>query len=307
MSETGVLICGHGSRDVDAVREFELLATALRPRFPQHDFATGYLEFATPNIRDGLAALVARGARRIYAVPGMLFAASHVKNDLPWEMNSFIAANPGIDVRLGRDLAIDAKLINAAADRVVAAAPGDRADALLVVVGRGTNDPDANSNISKIARMLWEGLGFGWAEVAYSGVAQPRVDAALDRAVRLGFRRIVVFPYFLFTGILVKRIYAETDAAALRHPDIEFIKAGYLRDHPLLLDAFVERVGEIADGSPAMNCQLCKYRAQIIGYEADAGAPQAAHHHHVRGGDGHHDHGHDHDHGHGHQHPHGEG
>jgi sirohydrochlorin cobaltochelatase len=303
MGKTGVLICGHGSRDEEAVREFELLAAALRPRFPDHDFATGYLEFATPNIRDGLATLVARGARRIYAVPGMLFAASHVKNDLPWEMNSFLAEHPGIDLRLGRDLAIDVKLINAAADRIAAVTPlskdgGDRADSLLVVVGRGTNDPDANSNISKIARMLWEGLGFGWAEVAYSGVAQPRVDAALDRAARMGFRRIVVFPYFLFTGVLVKRIYAATDEAASRHPEIKFLKASYLRDHPLLLDAFVERVAEIANGNPTMNCQLCKYRTQIVGYEHDAGAPQQAHHHHVRGGDGHHSHddGHDHHH-----------
>jgi sirohydrochlorin cobaltochelatase len=313
MSKTGVLICGHGSRDNEAVHEFELLATALRPRFPDYDFATGYLEFATPNIRDGLAALVARGAQRIYAVPGMLFAASHVKNDLPWEMNSFLAEHPGVDVRLGRDLAIDVKLINAAADRIAAVAPvsedsgdrprdfpGDFSDSLLVVVGRGTNDPDANSNISKIARMLWEGLGFGWAEVAYSGVAQPRVDAALDRAALMGFRRIVVFPYFLFTGVLVKRIYAATDEAALRHPEIEFLKAPYLRDHPLLLDAFVERVAEIAEGNPVMNCQLCKYRTQIIGYEHDAGTPQQAHHHHVRGGDGHH---HDHDYHHGHSSP----
>jgi len=305
MSETGVLICGHGSRDREAVREFELLAAALRPRFPDYDFATGYLEFATPNIRDGLAALAGRGARRIYAVPGMLFAASHVKNDLPWEVNSFIADNPGVDVRLGRDLAIDVKLINAAAERIAAAAPGDRSDSLLVVVGRGTNDPDANSNISKIARMLWEGLGFGWAEAAYSGVAHPRVDAALDRAARLGFRRIVVFPYFLFTGVLVKRIYDQTEAAARRFPEIGFVKASYLRDHPLLLDAFVERVGEIEQGNPAMNCQLCKYRTQIVGYAADAGAVQTGHHHHVRGTDSadrdHHHHDHDHDHPHPHR------
>ncbi|MBV8776609.1 MAG: sirohydrochlorin chelatase [Alphaproteobacteria bacterium] len=300
MSGTGVLICGHGSRDPEAVREFELLAAALRPRFPEHDFATGYLEFASPNIREGLAALVARGARRIYAVPGMLFAANHVKNDLPWEMNSFTAHYPDIEVRLGRDLAIDARLVNAAAERVAAAAPGDRSDAVLVVVGRGTNDPDANSNIAKIARMLWEGLGFGWAETAYSGVAHPRVDAALDRVVRLGFRRVVVFPYFLFTGVLVKRIYAATDEAARRYPASEFVKAGYLRDHPQLLDAFVERVAEIEHGSPAMNCQLCKYRTQIVGYEADAGAPQRAHHHHVRAGDGHHHQHHDRDRGHNH-------
>ena len=120
-----------------------------------------------------------------------------------------------------------------------------RAETLLVVVGRGTSDPDANSNISKLARMLSEGMGFGWAEIAFSGVAHPRVDVALTRAVRLGFRRIIVFPYFLFTGVLVKRIYAQTEEAARLFPDIEFVTALYLRDHPEVLDAFYDRVGEL--------------------------------------------------------------
>jgi sirohydrochlorin cobaltochelatase len=296
MTETAVLICGHGSRDPEATTEFELVATALRPRLPDFDFATGYLEFARPTIRDGLAALAARGARQILAIPGMLFAASHVKNDLPWEMNSFMADNPRIDVRLGRDLAIDPKLLRAAADRVAAAAdaPVARAETLLVVVGRGTNDPDANSNISKLTRMLWEGMGFGWAEVAFSGVADPRVDAALVRGARLGFQRIIVFPYFLFTGILVKRIYEQTDAVARLFPEIEFVKALYLRDHPDVIGAFCDRVGEVREAQPAMNCQLCKYRSQIVGYESDAGVPQAAHHHHVRGIGTAHDHPHHH-------------
>ena len=299
MSETAVLLCGHGSRDPEAIAEFDLAAAALRTRL-QHDFTTGYLEFARPTIQEGLGRLMARGARQILAVPGMLFAASHVKNDLPWEMNSFMAANPGIAVRLGRDLAIDAKLLTAAAERIADAVPGERADAVLVIIGRGTNDPDANSNIAKITRMLWEGMGFGWAETGFSGVAHPRVDAALDRAARLGFRRIVVFPYFLFTGVLVKRIYAQTDVVAARFPEIEFVKALYLRDHPQVIDAFVERVAEFEAGDPKMNCQLCKYRTRIVGYEDEIGMPQAAHHHHVRGGDHHH---HDHD----REHPHHDG
>ena len=285
MTDTAVLLCGHGSRDPEAISEFELAAAALRPRLPEFDFSTGYLEFARPTIRDGLTLLAARGARRILAIPGMLFAASHVKNDLPWEMNSFIAENPDIDVRLGRDLGIDPKLLQAAADRIAVAADAriPRAETLLVVVGRGTNDPDANSNITKLARMLWEGMGLGWAEAAFSGVAHPRVDAALARAARLGFRRIIVFPYFLFTGVLVKRIYSQTDTVAALFPEIDFVKALYLRDHEGVLGAFCDRVGELQDGQPAMNCQLCKYRTQIIGYEPDAGAPQAGHHHHVRG------------------------
>lgn len=296
MSGTAVLLCGHGSRDPEAIEEFELAAAALRPRLPEFDFATGYLEFARPTIRDGLALLAGRGAQRILAIPGMLFAASHVKNDLPWEMNSFIAENPGIDVRLGRDLGIDPKLLQSAADRIATAADGriPRSETLLVVVGRGTNDPDANSNISKLARMLWEGMGLGWAEVAFSGVAHPRVDAALMRAATIGFRRIIVFPYFLFTGVLVKRIYAQTDAVAALFPEIEFVKAQYLRDHKGVLHAFRDRVFELDNGQPAMNCQLCKYRTQIVGYEQDTGMPQTGHHHHVRGiGTGGHHHHHD--------------
>jgi sirohydrochlorin cobaltochelatase len=297
MTRSAVLLCGHGSRDPEAIVEFEQAAAALRPRLPEFDFATGYLEFARPTIRDGLALLAARGAQRISAIPGMLFAASHVKNDLPWEMNSFIADHPGVDVRLARDLGIDPKLLRAAADRIAVAANEriPRAETLLLVVGRGTNDPDANSNISKLARMLWEGMAFGWAEAAFSGVAHPRVDAALTRAAGLGFRRIIVFPYFLFTGVLVKRIYAQTESIAALFPEIEFVKALYLRDHEGVLDTFCERVAELGEGQPAMNCQLCKYRTQIIGYEHDAGAPQAGHHHHVRGvgtGDHHYDHDH---------------
>jgi sirohydrochlorin cobaltochelatase len=309
--EHAVMICGHGSRDAEAVEEFERMVLALKARLPAVDIASGYLEFARPTIRDGLEALKSKGARRILAIPAMLFAASHVKNDLPWEINSFAAENPGIELRFGRDLAIEPKLLRAAAERIAAAeeerARGvPRSETLLLVVGRGTNDPDANSNIAKLARLLREGMGFGWAEVAFSGVADPLVEPALRLALRLGFPRIIVFPYFLFTGVLVKRIYAAVERVAAEHREIELLKAGYLSDHPLVLDCFAERVAETLDGEPAMNCRLCKYRARIIGYEQDAGAPQAAHHHHVRGVDGHdhHDHHHNH-HDHDHHHPHG--
>src|SRR3546814_3122404 len=67
----------------------------------------------------------------------------------------------------------------------------------------------------------------------------------LEHAAKLGYRRIVVFPYFLFTGILVKRIYEHTDRVAARYPGIEFVKAPYLNDHPLVFDTFADRVREI--------------------------------------------------------------
>ena len=286
MSEPAVLLCGHGSRDAAAVAEFEHLAAAVAARLPQRRVSHGFLEFARPTIGTVLDSLRVEGAHAIDAVPGMLFAAGHAKNDIPSVLNGFSAANPGVPVRYGRDLAVDPLLLRAAAERIeAAAAPGDAgcAESLLVVVGRGTSDPDANSNIAKVTRMLWEGLGFGWAETCYSGVTTPLVGPALARIAGFGFKRIVVFPYFLFTGVLVRRIYDAVDAAARANPTITFRKVAYLNDHPLVVDAFLARIAEIPEGDNRMNCRLCKYREQIIGHEGDLGAPQVGHHHHVEG------------------------
>jgi sirohydrochlorin cobaltochelatase len=304
----GVMVCGHGSRDDSAVAEFAVLAGHLARRLPW-PVEYGYLEFARPILRDGLDRLRARGVDHVLAVPGMLFAAGHAKNDIPSVLNTYAAAH-SLRIDYGRELGIDPKMLRAAANRIeqaIAAAPGDVPlhETLLVVVGRGASDPDANSNVAKVTRMLWEGFGFGWAETAYSGVTFPLVEPALEHAARLGYRRIVVFPYFLFTGILVERIYEAIDRVARRLPGIQFVKAAYLNDHAGVIDTFAERVEQILHGDTAMNCSLCKYRTQVLGFEAQVGLPQESHHHHVEGaGTGHHhDHDHEHSHDHGHHHP----
>ncbi|MBC6440545.1 MAG: sirohydrochlorin chelatase [Rhodospirillales bacterium] len=305
MSKRAVMLCGHGSRDEGAVTEFGAIAEKLKERF-DWPLEHGFLEFATPIIRTGLDKLREGGAEEILAVPGMLFAAGHVKNDVPSVLNAYAAQND-VTIRFGRDLGIDTRMVRAAGDRVMeamAAADAEHGvvashDTLLMTVGRGASDPDANSNVSKVSRMLWEGLGFGWGETAYSGVTFPLVQPALEHVVKLGFKRILVFPYFLFTGILVQRIYDATDTVAAQYPDIQFVKAGHLNDHPQVVDTFVARVHEILEGTGNMNCQTCKYREQVLGFEDEVGLQQESHHHHVEGiGTGK-----AHDHGHGHHHP----
>ena len=311
MNGHAIMLCGHGSRDREAVAEFAALAEKLRRRF-DGPLEYGFLEFARPIIAEGLDRLRAAGARDILALPGMLFAAGHVKNDLPGVLNGY-AARHGTAIRFGRDLGIDTRLVRAAGERVraaMAAGDGQRgpvaaADTLLLTVGRGASDPDANANVAKISRLLWEGLGCGWGQVAYSGVTFPLVKPALERVARLGFARIVVFPYFLFTGVLVRRIYDAADAAQAAFPGLQIVKAGYLADHPLVLDAFVERAREIVEGTGNMNCQACKYREQVLGFEDEVGLKQESHHHHVEGIGSGHDHRHDHHRHHGHGHDHG--
>jgi sirohydrochlorin cobaltochelatase len=285
---TGVLLCGHGSRNQLAVGEFAVLAEALKQRLPGIPVEYGYLEFANPVIHHGLDKLREQGIKHVLAVPGMLFAAGHAKNDIPAVLKTYEAAHTGLRITYGRELGVDLKMLRAAGDRIregLAQSPRDipLTKTLLLVVGRGASDPDANSNVAKVMRMLWEGMGFGWGEVAYSGVTFPLVTPALDHAARLGYRRIVVFPYFLFTGVLVKRIYDAAEAAQARYPNIEILNAPYLDDHPLVIDTFLDRIREILIGQNLMNCAMCKYREQVLGFEAEVGLKQESHHHHVEG------------------------
>ena len=286
----GVMICGHGSRSASAVTEFAVLAKKLGPMFREWPVDYGYLEFATPVIRTGLDNLVAKGVTHVLAVPGMLFAAGHAKNDIPSVLNAY-AKEKGVTISYGRELGIDPRMLDAAAQRITEAVKrADKAggkvapaDTCLVVIGRGASDPDANSNVSKVARLLWEGMGFGWAETGYSGVTFPLVEPCLEHATKLGFKRIIVFPYFLFSGILIDRIYGFTDEVAAAHPDIQFVKASYLNDHPGVISTFADRVREILDGDNNMNCGMCKYRTQVLGFEEEVGLAQQSHHHHVEG------------------------
>ncbi|CUH15599.1 Sirohydrochlorin cobaltochelatase [Jannaschia seosinensis] len=288
--KTGVMVCGHGSRSQSAVDEFATLAEKLPPHLPEDWLVDyGYLEFANPVIRDGLDRLREAGCDRILAVPGMLFAAMHAKNDIPTVLNTY-AAKHGIEVSYGRELGVDPKMIAAAGARIRdALAEADTHEAVplhetcLVVIGRGASDPDANGNVAKIARMLHEGIGTGWLEVGYSGVTFPLVEPCLEHAARLGYRRIVVFPYFLFSGILIDRIYGFTDRVAAANPQVQFVKAGYLGDHPEVLRTFAERATEQVGEVPPPNCAMCKYRTQVLGFEAEVGAVQESHHHHVEG------------------------
>lgn len=283
-----IVVAAHGSRDPAGIRECESLIELMKARAPQRDIAHGYLEFASPPIDAAVRVCVQTGAKRIVMLPALLFAATHAKNDMPSELAVLKRDFPEIEFHFGASMDLHPLLLRLAQQRIVeaealSARPLKRADTCLVVVGRGTSDPDANSEVSKLARMLEEGLGFGASYVCYAGTAQPAVADGLLSAARLGHRRVVVFPYFLFDGVLVKRIYAAADALQARHPEIEVLKAGYLGAHADVADVFLERAREGVEGRAHMNCSLCKYRVQIVGFEAQVGTPQQAHHLRVRG------------------------
>src|SRR5437660_159073 len=162
--ESAILLVGHGSRDSEGTEEFHRLVDLFRRDEPERIVECGFLEFAKPVIGDSIATCVRRGARTIVALPGMLMAAGHAKNDIPSEIHDARLLYPGVDFHYGRHLHLHAKIIDLCRLRIEEAEsqarPFDRRDTLLMVVGRGSSDPDANADVQKLARILWEGMGF---------------------------------------------------------------------------------------------------------------------------------------------------
>ena len=278
-----IVIAGHGSRDPEGVVEFENLVRLVRERAGGRRVHHGFLEFARPTIAEAVRESVVSGAARIAVVPGLLLAATHAKNDIPSEVQALQEQFPATNLHYGSALHLHPLILRLMREKIVQCEALcqrmiRRSESCLVVVGRGTTDPDANSEVSKLGRILEEGLGFGGSFVCYSGTSRPLVEEGLERASRLGFQRLVVAPFFLFTGTLVKRIYAAADQVAQRHPEIEILKSDYLGAHALLADAFLERAEEVFAGRSVASCSLCKYRVSIVGYEKDLGAPQQGHH-----------------------------
>jgi sirohydrochlorin cobaltochelatase len=285
--DPALLIAAHGSRDPDGIAEFLDMARRFRASRPGATIEVAFLEFARPTIQEGIDGLAAQGATSIVVLPGVLMAAGHAKNDMASEVRTARERYPGLSIRMGRALDVDAQMLQLCRIRYQEAVAGRPevapANTMLLLVGRGSSDPDANANIAKIARFLQEGYPTAWSAVAFSGVAAPRLEHALPVCERLGFRRIVVQPYFLFTGVLLKRIYAQVEERRRARPDLDYVATPHLQAHPLLLQVFADRAEEALHGDGHMNCSLCRYRVPIVGHEDAVGEPQRPHHHHVQG------------------------
>ncbi|WP_440557105.1 sirohydrochlorin chelatase [Streptomyces sp. SCPE 10] len=294
-----LLIAGHGTRDDAGAEAFRAFVEELGRRRPDLPVAGGFIELSPPPLGDAVADLVERGVRRFAAVPLMLVSAGHAKGDIPAALAREKERHPGISYTYGRPLGPHPALLKVLERRLDEATGGrDRAEVTVLLVGRGSTDPDANAEVFKAARLLWEGRGYAGVETAFVSLAAPDVPSGLDRCARLGARKIVVLPYFLFTGILPDRVRRQTEEWAAAHPDVEVRSADVIGPEPELLDLVLERYEEAVAGDLRMNCDSCVYRIALPGFEDKVGLPQQPHFHPDDDG-----HGHGHHHG-GHTHSH---
>lgn len=295
MAGLPLLIVGHGTRSAAGVAEFNAFMGRLerRPGVPYHASAGGFIELSRPPVTEAVAALVGQGHDKLIALPLVLVAAGHGKGDIPASLVRERERYPCMTYSYGRPLGPHPKLFEALEQRIdQALGDNDRAETHLLLVGRGSTDPDANAEIAKVARLLWEGRGYASVEPAFVSLADPGVPAGLAKLRQLGAKQIVVVQYFLFPGILPDRIVTQTDAFALDHPDLNIEVAEVIGNCEELADVVIERYLEVGNGDIRMNCDTCMYRTAMPGFSNRVGQVQTPHHHpddaaHEHGGHSH--------------------
>ena len=283
-----LLAIGHGTRNdrgrqtfIDFVETYQKLDTS-RPVIPC------FLELTEPNIQKGVEACVERGYSNITALPILLFAARHNKFDVTNELDRARSPYPQINFSYGRHFGITPKIIELWRDRLQQLDSPEhnphnisREDTVLLFVGRGSSDPDANGDVCKLARIIWEGSGYKTVETCFIGITHPRLEEGFHRAYMYRAKRVIVLPYFLFTGTLMEKIFSITAQQEEQHPEVDFACLPEMGIASQLLQVIREREIEAQLGRVAMNCEMCKFRlAAANGHE----------------GHGHHHHGHEHHH-----------
>ncbi|HEX8495737.1 MAG TPA: sirohydrochlorin chelatase [Actinomycetales bacterium] len=295
-----LLVVGHGTKDPAGVAGFLALVERARRRLAVQGVGAegGFIELSAPALTQAVEALWDGGHRRVAAVPLVLVGAGHAKGDIPGAMAREMVRRPGLSYSYGRPLGPHPILLDLLAQRVDEALAGaPREGTTVLLVGRGSSDPDANAEVVKTARLLWEGRGYEGVETCFVSLAAPSVPAGLERARLLGARRVVVAPYFLFRGVLPDRVDAQVLAWAADHPEVDVRVGAVLGDCDPLADLVLERYRESLAGDLRMNCDTCVYRTAMPGFERQVGAPQTPHDH-PDDPTGAHGHGHGHGHGH---------
>jgi sirohydrochlorin cobaltochelatase len=277
MSE-GLLLVGHGSRSRASQEEMADVARRVAGRLPEIQVDLGYLEMSEPPAGPVLDRLVAAGCRRVVVLPLMLLAAGHGKSDVPAVVLDGRARHPDVELAFGSPLGVTRDLVASLGDGVRRAG-GEGLP--LLVVARGTSDPDANAEAHRAARLVAEWTGAPFVHTGFTGVTWPTVPEALDTMARLGHPRMALGFWFMCTGRLVDRARDEVAAFGER-TGVEVVDAGYLGRDERLVDVIVERYRDArGDGAPVYSCDTCAYRAPFPGLEDRVGQPVGVGHSHL--------------------------
>jgi sirohydrochlorin cobaltochelatase len=273
----GLLLVAHGSRCVQSELELHELASLVSSALPGVAVEPGFLEMSHPPAGVVVDRMVRRGCSTLTVLPLVLLGAGHAKSDVPAVILDARSRHPGVEILFGSPLGVSREPVQLLGSAIVAA--GGKGLPLLVIA-RGTSDPDANSDAHKAARLLAEWSGAPFVHVGFSGVTGPSVPEAAAVFGRLGFDRVAVAWWYLCHGKLIEEGRSAL-AAVGSEQGIEFVDAGHLGPAAGLVPLILTRYREARGGQPSVNCDTCAYRAPWPGKEERVGQALGVGHSHL--------------------------
>ena len=281
-----VLLVGHGSRDLEGRQRLLEFAQTYQALDPSRPVVPCFLELCEPTIMQGVEQCVEQGYTDLSVLPILLFAARHNKFDVTGELDRAKQTFPQVTFHYGRHFGITPNVLELWRSRLAQLDHPQwnpqnisRQETVLLFVGRGSSDPDANSDVAKLARLVWEGSGYQTVETCFIGITHPRLEEGFRRARLYHPKRIIVLPYFLFTGTLMKKIATLTQQQQSKHPDIQTLCLPEMGSHPQLFQVLRQREIETQLNQVNMNCEMCKFRIVALA-TMDSHHPNDDHHHH---------------------------
>lgn len=223
-ARTGVLLVGHGTRSELGRTQCQTLAEEIAAGLGHRVFVTelAYLEMAAPTIEQAVGRLVEQKVERLVVVPLLLFAAGHAKEDIPAAVRSALVAAGATDLPLlqTEPLGLQESIIELAASRFREAADPQIAPAetCLLLIGRGSRDAEATTDMRQLGELLQQRLGIGHTQVGFLAMAQPSAQDVILAATNGSYRQIVVQPHLLFHGELLDRLQTYVEAATASAP-----------------------------------------------------------------------------------------
>ncbi len=289
----GVLLVGHGSRSRLGAQQMHRIADLVAAARPGIIIELGFLEISDPPAARALDDLVERGCGQIVVLPLLLLGAGHAKSDVPAVVVEGRHRHRGVTITYGSPLGVTGDLVaiagaNLAAAATTAATAGPGAALPLLVVGRGTSDPDANAEATRAARLVAEWHGSTLLHVGFTGMTWPSVPDALDQMAALTPGPFAVFFWFLCHGRLIERARHQIDAFSAIS-DRTVVDAGYLGPDPALVAPVLARIDEAFAGVTTTNCDTCRFRMAFPGHADVVGQPVGVGHSHLAAEHRHHD------------------
>ncbi|MCX7903344.1 MAG: CbiX/SirB N-terminal domain-containing protein [Caloramator sp.] len=111
----------------------------------------------------------------------------------------------------------------------------------ILLISHGSRSKEASKTFLKVAEEF-EGFMNIKVFTAFMEFNEPNIKKAIDDIYRQGIKKIIVIPYFLYTGVHIKEdIPNELKEASNEYEDliIEFTKP--IEFHPLILEILKER------------------------------------------------------------------